>query len=83
MARSGKKTISIEAPLMVTSDKVAVWMDEGEWAKDFFSWCEEEKFRITGFSHAQGNKIVVFKCKRMYNVWIEVCQQEIKENFSN
>ena len=28
MARSGKKSISIEAPIMITSDKVAVWMDD-------------------------------------------------------
>ena len=61
MARSGRKTISIEAPLMITSDKVAVWMAEGEWAKDFFSWCEGEKFKITGFNHAQGKIKLSFK----------------------
>ena len=55
MARSGRKRISIEAPIMITSDKVAVWMDDA-WPMDFFAWCEKEKFKITGYTHLQ-NKI--------------------------
>ena len=55
MARAGKKTITIEAPIMITSDKVAVWLDDS-WPMDFFDWCNKEKFRITSCTHLQ-NKI--------------------------
>ena len=54
MARSGRKTIRIEAPIMLTTDKIAVWMDQGEWARDFFNWCNKNKFRITAYAHLHG-----------------------------
>jgi hypothetical protein len=28
MARSGRKTIIVDAPVMITSNKIAVWLDE-------------------------------------------------------
>ena len=28
MARSGRKSVTIDAPIMITSNKIAVWMDE-------------------------------------------------------
>ena len=42
MARSGKKTIKIPCPMMKIQNKI-VWMDQGEWAKDFFGWLSKEK----------------------------------------
>ena len=53
MARSGRKTIRIDAPLMRIQNK-AVWMDQGEWARDFFDWCNKNKFRITAYTHLHG-----------------------------
>ena len=53
MARSGRKTIRIDAPLMRIQNK-AVWMDQGEWARDFFNWCNKNKFRITAYAHLHG-----------------------------
>ena len=49
MAQSGRKTIKIKAPVMITNDRVAVWMDEGEWASDFFSFLQKNKFKLTSF----------------------------------
>ncbi len=63
MARSGRKTIKIKAPLMVTSDKKAVWMDQGEWARDFFGWLQSQKgsMGLTGYSHMHGYMKLIFK----------------------
>ena len=55
MARSGRRTITIKAPVMITSNKIAVWMDEG-WMKDFFAWLRKNKFKISSMNHMQ-NKI--------------------------
>ena len=55
MAQSGRKTIKIKAPVMITNDRVAVWMDES-WVKDFFEWLNENKFKISGLKHLN-NKI--------------------------
>ena len=43
MAQSGRKTIKIDAPIMVTADGTPVWMDNGEWAMNFFDWLAEVK----------------------------------------
>tara|TARA_A100000164_G_scaffold222580_1_gene197420 strand:- start:426 stop:671 length:246 start_codon:yes stop_codon:yes gene_type:complete len=53
MARSGRRTIKIEAPIMITSDKIAVWMDQGEWAMDFFDWLSKAKLnnKLSGLQH--------------------------------
>ena len=58
MARSGRKSIKIEAPVMIRSDKIAVWMDQGEWAMNFFDWLSKNKLnkKLTGLQHMQ-NKI--------------------------
>ena len=58
MAPSGRRTIKIEAPIMLTSDKIAVWMDQGEWAMDFFDWLQKQKLnkKLTGLQHMH-NKI--------------------------
>jgi erythromycin esterase-like protein len=55
MARSGRRTITIEAPVLITSNKVAVWMDE-DWVRDFFDWLRKNKFKISAMNHMQ-NKI--------------------------
>ena len=43
---------------MITSDKIAVWMDQGEWAMNFFNWLEKNKLnkKLSGLQHMQ-NKI--------------------------
>ena len=58
MAQSGRKTIKIEAPILVTSDGTPVWMDQGEWAMDFFDWLSKVKLndKLSGLQHMQ-NKI--------------------------
>ena len=60
MARYGRKTIKIEAAIVITTNKIAVWMDEGRWARDFFSWLQKNKFnnKITGLQHMH-NKIKI------------------------
>ena len=52
MARSGRKTITIDAPIMITSNKIAVWMDEN-WMFDFFDFIKKHKFQISGMNHMQ------------------------------
>jgi|TARA_R110000824_G_scaffold120306_2_gene275444 hypothetical protein len=58
MAQSGRRTIKIDAPIMITSDKIAVWMDDGNWAMNFFDWLGENKLnnKLSGLQHMQ-NKI--------------------------
>ena len=58
MAMSGRKTIQINAPIMMTSEKIAVWMDDGEWAMDFFDWLSKQKLndKLSGLQH-MNNKI--------------------------
>lgn len=38
---------------MVTTDKIAVWMDQGEWAMDFFNWLSKVKLndKLSGLQH--------------------------------
>ena len=50
---SGRKSIKIDAPIMVTTDKIAVWMDQGEWAMDFFDWLSKVKLndKLSGLQH--------------------------------
>ena len=55
MAQSGRKTITIDAPVMITSNKIAVWMDEN-WMHDFFDFIAKHKFQLSGMNHMQ-NKI--------------------------
>ncbi len=57
MARSGRKTIKIDAPVMRIQNK-NVWMDDGEWAMDFFDWLSKNKLnnKLSGLQHMQ-NKI--------------------------
>ena len=52
MARSGRKTITIDAPIMITSNKIAVWMDES-WMHDFFDFIRKNKFKLSGMNHMQ------------------------------
>ena len=52
MARSGRKTIIVDAPVMITSNKIAVWLDE-KWMMDFFNFIRENKFQLSGMNHMQ------------------------------
>ena len=45
MARSGRKYIKIEAPIMKIQGAY-VWMDR-QWPEDFFSWLRKEKMVFT------------------------------------
>ena len=60
MAQFGRKTIKIEAPIVITTNKIAVWMDEGRWASDFFKWLQKNKLhnKIAGLQHMH-NKIKI------------------------
>ncbi len=55
MAQSGRKSITIDAPIMITSNKIAVWMDES-WMHDFFNFMRKQKFQFSGLQHKH-NKI--------------------------
>ena len=55
MAQSGRKTIKIEAPIIITSDGTPVWMNK-EWAVDFFDWLGKTKLKISGVKH-MNNKL--------------------------
>jgi hypothetical protein len=52
MAQSGRRTITIDAPVLITSNKIAVWMDE-DWMTDFFDWLRKNKFKISAMNHQQ------------------------------
>ncbi len=59
MARSGRKTIIIDAPIMITSNKIAVWMDES-WMHDFFDFIRKNKFKLSGMNHMQRKVKLIF-----------------------
>ena len=50
MAPSGRKSITIDAPIMITSNKIAVWMDE-DWMHNFFDFMRKHKFQFSGLQH--------------------------------
>jgi hypothetical protein len=52
MAQSGRKSIKIDAPIMRLQNK-NVWMDQGEWAMDFFDWLSKAKLnaKLTSLQH--------------------------------
>ena len=50
MAPSGRKTITIDAPILITSNKIAVWMDE-DWMHNFFDFIKKHKFQFSGLQH--------------------------------
>ena len=52
MAQSGRKTITIDAPILITSNKIAVWMDE-DWMHDFFNFIKKNKLQLSGMNHMQ------------------------------
>ena len=61
MAQSGRKTIKIEAPIIITSDGTPVWMDK-EWAVDFFDWMSEVKLnnKLSGLQHMDSKVKLTF-----------------------
>ena len=52
MAPSGRKSITIDAPVMVTSNNIAVWMDE-KWMHDFFDFIKKHKLKLSALHHKQ------------------------------
>ena len=50
MAPSGRKSITIDAPILITSNKIAVWMNE-DWMHNFFDFIKENKFKFSGLQH--------------------------------
>ena len=59
MAQSGRKTIKIEAPIIITSDGTPVWMNK-EWAVDFFDWLGKTKLKISGVKHMDNKLQLTF-----------------------
>ena len=59
MAQSGRKTIKIEAPIIITSDGTPVWMNK-EWAVDFFDWLGKNKLKISGMKHMNNKLQLIF-----------------------
>ncbi len=61
MAMSGRKSIKIEAPIIITSDGTPVWMDK-EWAVDFFDWMSEVKLngKLSGLQHMNSKVKLTF-----------------------
>jgi len=58
MAQSGRKTIKIEAPVMLI-EGTPVWMDK-EWAVDFFDWLGKTKLKVSGMKHMQNKLQLTF-----------------------
>tara|TARA_B100000780_G_scaffold270492_1_gene230379 strand:- start:442 stop:675 length:234 start_codon:yes stop_codon:yes gene_type:complete len=58
---SGRKSIKIEAPIIITSDGTPVWMDK-EWAVDFFDWMSEVKLngKLSGLQHMNSKVKLTF-----------------------
>ena len=59
MAQSGRKTINIKAPIIITSDGTPVWMDE-DWLVDFFDWLGKTKLKISGVKHMDNKLQLTF-----------------------
>ena len=59
MVQSGRKTIKIEAPIIITSDGTPVWMNK-EWAVDFFDWLGKTKLKISGMKHMDNKLQLTF-----------------------
>ena len=59
MATSGRKTIKIDAPIIITSDGTPVWMNK-EWAVDFFDWVGKTKLKISGVKHMDNKLQLTF-----------------------
>jgi len=51
MAQSGRKTIKIDAPVMLL-DGTPVWMDRN-WVVDFFDWLGKTKLKVSGMKHME------------------------------
>ena len=58
MAQSGRKSIKIEAPVMLI-DGTPIWMDK-DWAVDFFDWLGKTKLKISGMKHMQNKLQLTF-----------------------
>ena len=59
MALSGRRSITIDAPVILTSNKIAVWMDE-EWMHNFFDFIKKNKFQFSGLQHKQSKIKLTF-----------------------
>ena len=57
MARSGRKHLTIEAPIMKMSGAY-VWMDR-YWPVDFFTWMRKEKMKFTELK-MRNNKLTLY-----------------------
>ena len=61
MALAGRKTIKIDAPIIITSDGTPVWMDRN-WAVDFFDWLSQVKLndKLSGLQHMDSKVKLTF-----------------------
>ena len=58
MAQSGRKSIKIEAPVMLI-EGTPIWMDKN-WAVDFFDWLGKTKLKVSGMKHMQNKLQLTF-----------------------
>ncbi len=58
MATSGRKSIKIEAPVMLIEGNT-VWMDK-DWVVDFFDWLGKTKLKVSGMKHMQNKLQLTF-----------------------
>ena len=58
MAQSGRKSIKIEAPVMLI-EGTPIWMDKN-WAVDFFGWLGKTKLKVSGMKHMQNKLQLTF-----------------------
>ena len=58
MAQSGRKTIKIEAPVMLI-EGTPIWMEKN-WAVDFFDWLGKTKLKVSGMKHMQNKLQLTF-----------------------
>ena len=59
MAQSGRKTITIDAPILITNKKIALWTDEN-WMHAFFDFIKKNKIKISGMNHLQNKLKLTF-----------------------
>ena len=78
MARSGKKNITIQAPVMVLDNSV-IWMEK-HWMDQLFAWMRLERIKVTGYKIVKNQKLRLdFKDAKMATVFALKYDNEIKK----
>ena len=78
MARSGKKNITIQAPVMVLDNSV-IWMEK-HWMDQLFAWMRLERIKVTGYKIVKNQKLRLdFKNAKMATEFALKYDNEIKK----